>query len=928
MSYSFDEATLSSHAGVDPWKMQRQLKTGDPAAIESLASAFYKASGHLADSTAATKTSQSYVKQGYTVQGSSPLDASAEAAKLVKDPQVGSAHTYQIAKVLGGVGTDLDTAATKATGEVSALDSTISSLVTQYNNLVALYHHTGEDREPDNGLDQAQLEIFNKAVSATKSHGGTVETLLTGYETSLHSALKSMADLGYVPPDGHDEGPGGIDLSAGTSDGKTTVSAAKSGNKAQLQQSTYALSIINDAIKHHGGHVGDDEYGYLYQYYDQTAGHSDVIWNAVKNDSGLKNGAGQTYADGLLNLTRGSEQTDDNGVGPYVRDEHGVGTFGRGGVDGLPSSVQTVLHSDIGKVQPTPQYAGADQSPNMRRAEWVNGHWVVDNYDNDTGFSQLLTLGSQGTQGGTGFSTTLAEAGIRWKHDVNAVQTNTSNWLQGAHLYYQYPGVSSSDHDAQALGFPPDTDPDHLKLGLTDDGASAALGTAARNPYASAQVLNNAADRHAVIGLNWQNGDGAGRLIVSGTAPDPHDTMDDPLHPGQSVRNEAALAVMKDVGSDYQTLAAHANGTVKTALTAVAIDHLDSFATPSTGGGDTVTKLILPGGSSEQGVQLSDTTSGNFLKAIASFGPQRYGMLHAASLQQGAQWIHDAPPGSTDPSNTGAAYATNLDGRITGAGFAAAQETASHDAHADQKAYTAELVQQQNEATHDLLGKVAFQTVDAGLDIASFGATEHVAKAVEALSAMNGIVDNAHDDYQEYNSTDANSEYIQHLQTQVQTALNSPSDAANVQQSLAQDQRWMGIRAAALDPHSMIGNQHVDVSGLVDAHGNPYLPPGQLVPADGTPASGTVNLSDPNIAYATSNATYHQTIAPLTDAVFGKLPDGTLVSGINGTVGSHETDDVKWDQDTGTLYGPNDVYGWNLGRDPNAFEFETPYQYK
>ncbi|SHG12367.1 hypothetical protein SAMN05443575_1435 [Jatrophihabitans endophyticus] len=928
---SFDRASLAAAAGIDPWALQAKLGKGDPAQIEALAAAFFRASGRSGAAETAARKSQAYVRQGYSVQGSSPIDMSAAAKTLVRDPAVGKAHTAQIAKILGHVGGDLGRAGTRAGHEIDQLDAAVNRFVASAQTTArTTMHMAPEDRE------SVLQGIFDDAVAVVRSHGATVKGLITTYERTLHQALRSMADLGYIPPDAVDEGPGDVDLDTGTQDGKTTVAAAKSGDRARLRRAMFKIRLIDDAIKHRGGHVDDSQYAFLYEYYDQTAKHSDTIWNAAKHDAATRNAIARPYADGMLNLTRGAEQTDDEGHPPHYRNDHGPGTYGRGGVNGLPQSVQDVLRSRIGKVQPTPQYAGGGDhpTPDMRRAEWQDGHWVVDNYANDSAFASLLNNASKGVQGGDDFSKTLAETALRWKHDENAVQTNTANWLQAAHTYYNYPGVDSSDSDARALGFPPDTDPKHLHLGMTDDGASAALATASRNSYASANVLNDAGDRHAVLGLNWHNGDGASKLIVSGTAPDPTNQMLDPQHPGQSVRNEAALNVMQDVGSDYRTLAHNANGAVKGALTTVAIDHLASFASPSlrpSAGGDEVGTLTIPGGRDIHGVQLSNDTSGNFLKAIATFGPRQYGLLHAAALEQGAQWIHQAPPGSTDATNTGAAYASNLDGRITGAGFAAASEIAGQDAKHDHDTYAAELVKQQNEATHDMMGKVAFQTIDAGLDIASFGASDRIGKALDALSTINGLASTGYDDYGEFNSSDANSEYIQHLQSQVHTSLQQAQNSAHVSDATRVDQDWMAVRAAALNPDHAMQVSHggrVDVSNLVDANGRPYLPAGQLVTSNGAVANPAIDVNDPHYQYATSDATYHKVIAPLQDHVYGAYGDGWAAEGINSTVQSADGAHVKWEQKPDVLNGDNATYSWSPGRDPNTWEFFTPERIK
>ncbi|WP_375484693.1 hypothetical protein [uncultured Jatrophihabitans sp.] len=902
--YSFDEATLSSKANVDPWKMHRQLHTGDPAAIESLATAFFKASGHSSEATSSLKLWKTYVGQGYKTQGSSPLDVNAEAHKMAKSSELGHRHTYQIAKILRGVGSDLDTATVQAGTEVTALNSRITSLVAQYNQLVTLYHHTGEDREPNNGEDAALLAIFNQAVAATRSHGGTVKHLLTGYETSLHGALKSMADLGYVPPDGHDEGPGGIDLSAGTKDGKTTVSAAKSGNKAQLQQSTYALSIINDAIKHHGGHVGDDEYAYLYSYYDQTAGHSGTIWHAVKGDATLKNGAGQAYANGLLNLTRGAEQTDDNGVGPYVRNEHGVGTFGRGGVDGLPASVQDVLKSNLGVVK------DAGSQP-MRRAEYVDGHWVIPNLGNDQGFTSLLSLASKDMNGGTEFSQTLGEAGLRWKQQLNTIDHNTYNW------------VKSHDSNPTHNGAP-DVDPKKLKLpdGFTgkfdhngnpindDTLSSQALQTMSSNQTAATNFLLDAHDRRTLLGENWNHDTGAAATLLTGTAPDPS---------GRTLRNQAALDVMRDAGHDYKHLDALASTDVKRALTLVATQHLDTFAQdipPNAHPGD---GLILTGidGKPEHGVFLNIGDQANYLKLVAGFGGNDFGLLHAAAMERGAQYVAHGIQIGGEHGQEARTMASLLNSRVNNAAVASANDTirANIDGHGKQDA--AAFLAEQKAATQSWVKTLTTDGIGVVLGGASLVAPEVALPALGALDYVNSTASTVDGDLGGPNGPDpAVVASIQHIQSDLKDVSAIPT--ATAQSALDTDaaQQWVAVRAQDLLPQSYL---HTAGASELQAHAE-----AMALSADGRPKSDFGYTPGSDVS-GQLNDVMRSTYGPdrgLVDATHGyeedmSAPNGQDVSFGGGKIDNDQRnlyeDSGAWgsgDTQHSIVYGDDSTYKW------------------
>jgi len=693
----------------------------------------------------------------------------------------------------------------------------------------------------------------------------------------------------------------------GTADGQATVDAAKSGDTSQLRASTLTLQLINADIKANGGRVSAAEHAYLYDYYNATAKDSAAIDKAVKSDPSLRASVGSQYAGGLLNLSNAT------------------------GLDGLPPAVRNILSSDIGKVQPTPQ-DGQDTSgaPMLRRAEWKDGNWVVDNYATDTGFADLLSMADHGLQGGTEFSRTLAEAGIRWKQDINAVQTNTTNWLDAVHILWNSGEINGPSKEEVALGFPPDrshadTKNDTINFGISDTGASNALSTAARNSYAAAELLTQGNDRHAILGLNWQDGTGAADVIASGTAPDPHNEAVNPAT-GQSIRNEAALDVIKDTGSDYENFVKLASNPVKNALTNLAITHLGSFATvPEQGGQSAVGTLVLPGGQKAYGLSLNQDDAANFLKMIALSGPKRYGALHAAALQQGALWIHEAPGTG---SNSGGNYASILDGRVSAAGFAAAQDIALQSNASDKKAYAAQLAEEQDQSTQELLGTIAFQVVDSGLAIASFGTSEAVTKVLDQMGALNGILSSGYDDYNAFNAQDANSPYIQDLQNEMQQALSAPHEQAQVTYAVQQDQAWMAIKAAALDPHHSAA-----VSQALNADGNPALPPGVLLGSDGQ-ASPSVSKGNSQYQYLTSEAGKRQLINPLIDGTYGSANADTWgAEGINATLAGSPNDSIKWTTNGAIVAqittGNNQIDYWLPERDPYLAlaGFEDPHNY-
>jgi hypothetical protein len=209
---TFTRADLVARAGVDPWGLRDKLAAGDPAQIETLAAAFYRAGGDLADSNAAQAQAQRYVAEGYTVNGSSPVDFDAEARATRQSPE----HLAAIARILTTVAADLDGRTGSAKTEVSHLESTLAGIEGEWSGFMRdIGHHL-----PPDDRDAVRTEYENRAVAAVKAGGGTVNTLVTDYEVNLIGHLKSLSDLGYVLPGALDEGPDPIDLALTNADGE------------------------------------------------------------------------------------------------------------------------------------------------------------------------------------------------------------------------------------------------------------------------------------------------------------------------------------------------------------------------------------------------------------------------------------------------------------------------------------------------------------------------------------------------------------------------------------------------------------------------------------------------------------------------------------------------------------------------------------
>jgi tellurite resistance protein len=185
-------ADLAQRAGVDPWALHAKIAVGDPAQVESLASAFYKAGGNMAQAHTDQQRSADYRSQGYTAAGTSPIDVDAEAKSTVAAPE----NLQQIGKILDSVATDLSGAMKTANSEVTTLEGELSSIEGRWTSFMqSIGHHL-----PPEDQESERSGLIDEAVGKVKSHGSTIDSAVKKYEETIFGAQKSMSDLGYVPP--------------------------------------------------------------------------------------------------------------------------------------------------------------------------------------------------------------------------------------------------------------------------------------------------------------------------------------------------------------------------------------------------------------------------------------------------------------------------------------------------------------------------------------------------------------------------------------------------------------------------------------------------------------------------------------------------------------------------------------------------------
>lgn len=246
----FSRTELVSGAGVDPWTLLEKLTAGNPAEIESLAASFYRAAGQMDQHNSALRTAQGYVGEGYTVNDASPVDFGAEAASTRQSPE----HLGGIATILADIANALDAKTDAAEREVSTLDSEVEGIYADYLASVQGQRMMSGDRQ---AMRQSYLD---KAVEQVGSSGTAITTLITDYEIALMRHLKSLSDLGYVPPETLDEGPNVLDLDLSNLDGEDA-----GGINPDLPLDLASLQRLLDAARALG--VDPHRYAALLQQY-------------------------------------------------------------------------------------------------------------------------------------------------------------------------------------------------------------------------------------------------------------------------------------------------------------------------------------------------------------------------------------------------------------------------------------------------------------------------------------------------------------------------------------------------------------------------------------------------------------------------------------------------------------------------------------
>jgi hypothetical protein len=191
-----------------------------------------------------------------------------------------------------------------------------------------------------------------------------------------------------------------------------------------------------------------------------------------------------------------------------------------------------------------------------------------------------------------------------------------------------------------------------LTAKLDDATASDLLSAAALNEDASSELLLDDSRRQQILGLNWDDGDGAGDVIRAGTDRDPADGG------GTDLQAQAAMEVMSEIASDpKEYMERAANESVSDAVVDMGMTWIDTFGQNVNSETDThynwnTTDAI--GRPLDYSVTLSDIDQQGFLQFIANTGDEDAIRFEAASQLYGQQLVSAALDGKyeIDPAFT------------------------------------------------------------------------------------------------------------------------------------------------------------------------------------------------------------------------------------------------------------------------------------
>jgi hypothetical protein len=175
-------AELIAAAGGDPWKIDDELRAGDPCAINDQADAFHAAAGCVAEIESDFISAKQRFEQGWQHNGvGHPITESPEVTRATTTLHL---HKPQLAKIA----LDLETVAAALVTAQRGCDAAIAALDT-------FLHGTDDAIGAAKAANQDTQAMHDAAVATVRTVLGKVQGLRDGYASTMASAESSMSTI-------------------------------------------------------------------------------------------------------------------------------------------------------------------------------------------------------------------------------------------------------------------------------------------------------------------------------------------------------------------------------------------------------------------------------------------------------------------------------------------------------------------------------------------------------------------------------------------------------------------------------------------------------------------------------------------------------------------------------------------------------------
>lgn len=562
MAASFDYETLTKQAKVDPQNLLAKLGEGSPEEIGTLAAAFAKASTSAEDSAGQAAKATGLKAEGYTINEKSVVNEDADVAKTKAQLGGGGEKLAQIAKTLDSLAGDLSKSTASASKRCESMYQTIKKIAAEgdkaWDKYNSAHHQQIAPSERDSERDAVYAPFVKKAVGEVKSAGADVTKTIQGYEKQLSTALKSMATLGYIPPDDLDEGPGDVDLDK--QQAADDADAFKKGLNENGQNSLddiatgeQTVTLLNAKVAT-GQPLTEKERAYLNAWYNDVGAKNlaalpDHVGRQIPNNepADVQSDTYKEYvspvADGIMNYSHEYTNNDGKMVKPTGQD--------------MPSAVMQLINQPIG------YYSQHDKKWHANESTPTIDSTHIDGLDRYRGFASLMNSTSLSVQSKSdAFSETLGRSAIRVQQETNDIIRNERNCEEAFENPSNYQKGNTAETSIKALQ-------------ELDNGASTMMHVVSRNINASQALMDNDTTRHEILAARWNDEKGAADVVDTATSR----YEDTAAHAQRSAK--ITMEMFTDLAKDPEgwRKSIPKGGLLSNEITNVGMDYIDVFGT-------------------------------------------------------------------------------------------------------------------------------------------------------------------------------------------------------------------------------------------------------------------------------------------------------------------------------------------------------------